>query len=164
MEISNTYEVLSAGALYRREKEAGTELGLKAYAYWGKGNLCPDEMTNELMRKATSEIGYTSKILIYNGYPRSISQVAFLDIITNIGVAINIKVDEDVAIKRLLSRGRIDDDMSTIRTRIQVYHKNNEKVLNLYRPDRLIEVNGNNRPQEVVEEVLITLKDRGIVK
>lgn len=158
---SKKYEILSPGELYRKEKAAGTKFGLEAYSYWGNGNLCPDDMTNELMRRVTAELDYMGNIrtLIFNGYPRSKNQAEYLDSISHISTAINIRVDEDVAVERLLKRGRIDDTADTIKTRIKVYHKNNEDVLDHYRDGRLIEVNGNLTPKEVTH-LAITLLNR----
>ena len=75
--------VVTPGELYRKEAAAGTEFGLRAKEYWGDGNLCPNEMTNELMRK-TVEVAVTHLGWIFDGYPRTAVQSEYLDSITNL--------------------------------------------------------------------------------
>ena len=126
--------VLAPGRLYRSEYEQKTEFGLKAYSYWGNGNLCPDEMTNELMQNIMVAAG--SNNLIFDGYPRSKRQAEFLDVHCKIPLVLDLSVSEDTAIKRLLKRkeidNRSDDTEEIIRQRFIVYNKNNKDMVSYY--------------------------------
>ena len=151
------WNVLSPGSLYRKEFELKTEFGIKAYSYWGDGNLCPDDMTNELMKKAASDL--SSSKGIYNGYPRTIAQAKFLDSFDEIFAAIQIKVSDDVVIDRLVKRGRIDDTEEGIRTRLNIYHKNSSDLIDYYKvTNRFIAVDGSSTPEAVCEETIQALR------
>jgi len=147
------FKVLTTGALYREEKEAQTELGLRAYSYWGSGNLCPDDMTNELMQTVVSKIN-PGTALIFNGYPRTADQASFLEELAEIKLAINIKVDEDIAVKRMMARGRKGETPEVIKQRLNVYYKTGVLVRDFYNHShRLIEVDGNRTPEETFAKV-----------
>ena len=151
------YKILTTGELYRKEKDAGTELGLRAYSYWGNGNLCPDDMTNELMKNAVS--GFSPHdVAIFNGYPRTKAQAEYLDSVSKIGLALNIQVTDDEAIRRLLGRGRIDDTEEIIRHRLAVFHKNNIDIVGYYN-SRLKTVDSNGSPSDVLSKALPFILD-----
>jgi len=71
------YFPLAPGELYRKEAELKTEFGLRAKSYWGDGNLCPDEMTNELVKNTISR--FIRATFIFDGYPRTAVQAKYLD-------------------------------------------------------------------------------------
>lgn len=147
------FKVLTTGALYRKEKELGTELGLRAYSYWGEGNLCPDHMTNELMQSVVARVSL-GESLIFNGYPRTVDQAHFLEELSDIKLAISIEVDDDVAVQRMLKRGREGETAEVIKQRLQVYYKNSDLLKSFYNDgNRLIEVDGNGTPEETFAAV-----------
>jgi adenylate kinase len=129
------YRTLTTGELYRTEASLGTEFGLKAKEYWGNGNLCPDEMTNELMRKYVSDLAGGN--VIFDGYPRTAAQAVFLDGIAKIDLVLDLHISDDVAVKRLLRRGltenRPDDTEEVITQRLKVYHANNIGLVEYYK-------------------------------
>jgi adenylate kinase len=144
--------VITPGELYRKEAELGTEFGLRAQAYWGDGNLCPDEMTNELMRK-TIKTGATYIGQIFDGYPRTIVQAEYLDSITQIDLVFDISISDDVAVKRLLRRATIenrpDDTEEIIQQRLNVYHTNNDSIVQYYSGDeRYKKIFGEGTPKD----------------
>lgn len=132
-----SYFILTPGELYRREKELQTEFGLRAYAYWGNGNLCPNEMTNELIHNTLKNSNCPN--IIFDGYPRTIVQAEFLDTISTIHMVIDLHINDDVSVKRLLRRREIenrpDDTEDIIRQRLTVYHTNNDAIINYYSKD-----------------------------
>ena len=151
----NNYQVITTGSIYRKEAEAGTEFGLKAKEYWSKGCLCPDEMTNNLIVKTISEL-QNKENLIFNGYPRTLNQAEFLDTITTITLAINLKVDEEVSIKRLFSRDREDDLEDIVRHRFAEYKIRSSSIIEYYsRSNRIHFINtSNSSEQETYEKAL----------
>ena len=126
------YQVLTTGALYRKEFEAKTPFGLEAHSYWGNGNLCPDDMTNELMFNTVLKLEDINHI-IFNGYPRTVEQSKFLENISKIGLVLDLIVLEENAIKRLLGRGRTDDTVEIIKHRFKVYKHNNAGLVDYYK-------------------------------
>lgn len=146
------FQVLTTGALYRAEKEKGTELGLKAFSYWGQGNLCPDDMTNELMQSVIA--GGIEQACIFNGYPRTVEQAYFLDELTDIALAINISVNDETAIQRMLSRGRSGETAEVISQRLKVYETTGADVRDFYSiGNRLITVDGSGTREETFAKV-----------
>lgn len=151
LENSYNFATLTTGALYRKEYEEGTDFGILAHKYWGSGNLCPNDMTNELMSIAYSK--QTSKDLVFNGYPRSISQAKYLDSLCTIDLALLLDAKKDIVINRLLKRKRLDDTKDVISKRFEVYTNNIEDVLDYYNSShRLRSIDGNLTPNEVFSE------------
>lgn len=127
--------LISPGAIFRREADLGTPLGLKAKnEYWGKGNLCPDEITNELVRSTLERLA-KSKVehTIFNGYPRRLSQAEFLQEISPIDLALDLSVTKETAVSRLLTRRRVDDTKEAIEQRFQAYLENNSDIVQYYK-------------------------------
>jgi len=149
------YTMISTGEIFRKEAEEGTELGVYARdKYWAKGNICPDNITNKIMKSALSKIPNKDN-LIFNGYPRAVSQAEFLETIIPIHMIINLKVEEKVAVKRLLGRGREDDTEEIIQQRFRQYEEKTKPISEFY-IDRVntnniyyTVVNANRTPKEV---------------
>ncbi|MCL2439574.1 MAG: adenylate kinase [Alphaproteobacteria bacterium] len=99
---------LSTGAMFRNEIERGTPLGLEVKDILARGDLVPDETTNNLVWKILNEIDL-SKGFILDGYPRNLEQAKSLDEMLRqfsiaIDMAINIEVSEERIIARLSGR------------------------------------------------------------
>ena len=147
------YTPLTPGQLYRTAYEQRTDFGVKAHSYWGSGGICPDDMTNELMRQTIANGPKDG--LVFDGYPRTLNQAQYLDGLVDVGLVLDLSIPDDVAVERLLRRSgvehRIDDTEDVIRQRLKVYHSNNEPIVTYYLSDlgryRLIDAN---RDREVV--------------
>jgi len=148
------FQILTTGDLYRKEFSLGTDFGIKAHSYWGQGNLCPDDMTNELMSRAL--VGLEKKEnIIFNGYPRTISQAEYLDKLIHIDVNLHLDVEEAIAIERLLRRGRIDDKEDVIRKRFTEYNIKTFPLLEYYsNTHRWHKVLSNRTEQEVLQNAV----------
>ena len=55
---------------------------------------------------------------------------------TDVSVMLNLQVDEDELVKRLLERGKVsgrsDDNLETIKSRLEVYHKQTAPLADYY--------------------------------
>lgn len=149
------WESLTPGAIFRKEAQLKTVLGLEARdKYWGKGNLCPDEMVNQLVKNELQRINYPEQI-VFNGYPRSLGQAEYLQSLHTPDLVLDLVVDEDVAVKRLLTRKREDDIEDVIRIRFADYNKNNLPIIEYYKGIMVYTaVDGNKTIEEVNNEVL----------
>ncbi|MFA5024255.1 MAG: nucleoside monophosphate kinase [Patescibacteria group bacterium] len=151
------YISLTPGALYRLEYKNKTEFGLKAQSYWGNGNLCPNEMTNELIKKTVESM--PKENLIFDGYPRTLNQAQFLDALMKIDLVIDLNISDNISVQRLLRRREIenrpDDTEDVIRQRLKVYHSNNDEIIKYYSSDleRYRLINADRPREEVLEEV-----------
>ena len=99
---------ISAGDLLRQEINKNNQTGIKLKDTIDKGNLVDDTIINDLINRVISNKKYFNK-MIFDGYPRNIPQIKYLDesLIKNnqkISCVININVDYDVMVKRILGR------------------------------------------------------------
>jgi adenylate kinase len=95
--------VVSSGDLFRAEMVKGSSLGLIAQQYVATGCLAPDELVNGIMSNQLKSLDLSRGFLL-DGYPRTVDQAAFLQRILPVNVAVFIKIPDELAVKRLLSR------------------------------------------------------------
>ncbi len=121
---------ISTGDVLRAEIKNGTELGKIAEGYTTTGKLVPDELMIKILAKTYDEQP-KGKGVIFDGFPRTIAQAEALKEMLekrgdSLGIMIELLVDEDVLMARLLNRaieqGRADDNEETIRNRFEVYN------------------------------------------
>ena len=132
---------ISTGDVLRSEIKQGTELGKIAQGYIDHGQLIPDElMIGILASKYDTFKG--SKGVIFDGFPRTIAQAEALKKMLEergekISAMINIQVDEDILMARLLRRatleGRADDNEETIKKRFAVYHNQTAPLIEWFK-------------------------------
>lgn len=131
-EIVNKYGMghISTGDVLRAEIKNGTELGKVAQGYISNGQLIPDELMIDILAK-TYDAQPAGKGVIFDGFPRTIAQAEALKKMLaerghEMGLMIELVVEEDVLMARLLNRakeqGRADDNEETIKKRFEVYH------------------------------------------
>ena len=177
---------IDVGELFRTEAQKGTELGLKAKAYWDKGKLVPDEttiaMVNNRLAQKDCEKGF-----IIDGYPRTLEQAKALDKVAKPDFVIELKIPDQISIKRLSARRycpkcgkiysllerrikycancklklirRADDRPKIIKTRLKFYHDQTEPILDYYKPRGIVyEVDGTKKIEEVFNAVVSVLK------
>lgn len=135
---------LSTGDLLRAEIAAKSELGRVAEGYISNGQLVPDEMIIEILDKAIEEkesAGHYNG-LILDGFPRTVAQAEALEALIRkrskeISVLLDLTVEEEELIDRLVKRGqtsgRSDDNLETIKKRLDVYHQKTEPVNDFYK-------------------------------
>ena len=121
---------ISTGDVLRAEIKNGTELGKVAQGYISQGQLIPDELMVDILAKVYDEQP-AGKGVIFDGFPRTIAQAEALKKMlaergSDMGIMIELVVEEDVLMARLLNRakeqGRADDNEETIKKRFEVYH------------------------------------------
>lgn len=131
---------ISTGDVLRSEMKNETELGKIAKDYIEKGQLVPDELIVNMLAKVLDSKA-NSKGVIFDGFPRTIPQAEALKKMlnergTDVSIMLNLQVDEDELIKRLLERGKVsgrsDDNLETIKSRLEVYHKQTAPLADFY--------------------------------
>lgn len=131
-EIVNRYNMghISTGDVLRGEIKNGTELGKIAKGYIDNGQLIPDELMIDILASTYDKFP-AGKGVIFDGFPRTIAQAEALkkmlqDRGHDMGIMVELVVEEDVLMARLLNRaiieGRADDNEETIKKRFAVYH------------------------------------------
>lgn len=93
---------ISTGDLVREEIRNRTDLGLEIKKYSDAGQLVPDEVITEILKKRLTP--GLSRGFILEGYPRSIEQARQLENIAKIDVVINLNVPDRVIVERLSTR------------------------------------------------------------
>ena len=128
---------ISTGDVLRDEIKKGTELGKTAQQFIDKGQLIPDELMISILASVYDTFGKGHKGVIFDGFPRTIAQAEALKQMLaerkhDMGVMIELIVDEDTLMKRLLNRaieqGRADDNEESIKKRFAVYHSQTEPL------------------------------------
>ena len=99
---------ISTGDILRGAVQAGTELGKKADGFMKAGDLVPDDLIMGIMEERLQEDDCKKGFLL-DGFPRTIPQAdALKELLTRIGVeldlAVNIDVPRDVILDRLTTR------------------------------------------------------------
>ena len=137
-EIVKRYNMghISTGDVLRAEIKAGTELGKIADGFISKGQLIPDDLITDILA-ATYDKYPAGQGVIFDGFPRTIPQAEALKKMHakrnhEMGVMIELVVEEDILMARLLNRakieGRADDNEETIKKRFAVYHEQTEPL------------------------------------
>lgn len=177
--ISKEYGLphISTGEVIRKNIAEKTSVGLAALKYIECGKLVPDEVVNELLR---GELVGKSGCLL-DGYPRTISQAKTLETITDVDVVLNIDVDLEAVVDRIVNRlvctrcgknynrklhssticecgaplsTRADDNEQTVRSRLKVYEESTKPLIEFYRAKgKLVDIDGNGSISEVFERI-----------
>ncbi len=95
---------ISTGDIFRSNLKEGTELGKKAQVYMDRGDLVPDELTEDLVMDRISrqdcENGY-----ILDGFPRNLHQAeALTKALAEKGEKIDVALDIEVPDENIISR------------------------------------------------------------
>ena len=109
--IINNFDLkqVSTGDLLRNEIKIQTDLGKQIESIINNGKLVSDDVVNTLIRKIIS-VPKNSNRLIFDGYPRTISQVYSLEKLLKefnqkISIVFNLNIDKDIVSKR--ANGRV---------------------------------------------------------
>ena len=138
---TTSYLHLSTGELLRKEIEMKTTLGIQVKDIMNRGELVSDELVLKIVRQ---NLDKNNQGWILDGYPRNLSQAnslneVLIQINQPLEVVFYLDIPEEVLIKRLLLRGRKDDTEDTIRTRVDIYKKTTEPLIQYFEDLSLLE-------------------------
>ena len=146
----NGFQV-STGDILRDEIKKDTEIGKKIINDMDNGKFVSDEIVNSLISNIIFDPQKKNR-LIFDGYPRSLSQAKNLDLLlkeTNqkIEYIFFLNVNKDTIIKRIQKRKNIeqrsDDDLETILKRHETYMERTKPVLDFYsKNENFYEIDG----------------------
>ena len=119
------YFQLSTGDLLRNEIKKKTDLGTDIEDKISKGNFVSDNIVNNLLKNCINELKFRDRI-IFDGYPRTITQSKHLDLILTefnqkIDLIISLYVPREIVEKRI--SGRLTCDKCNI-TLNKFFNKN----------------------------------------
>ncbi len=153
---------LSTGEVLRAEIKSGTALGKEIDELISKGNLVPDDMMYGVIENYIANLPQDCKGTIFDGYPRTVTQAeALTELLKKYNmeaIMIDLLVDEQLLIQRLIERGKVsgraDDNLNTIRHRIAVYHNQTEPIAHYYlHQGNYFAVNGNQQVEDVFLQI-----------
>lgn len=159
---------LSSGDIFRGLSPE-SPAGKLFHNYAGKGLLLPDEVTIQIWNHyvhgliATNRYFPEQQLLLLDGIPRTIRQANLLDKLIKIEKVIVLSIeDAEELIKRIQRRALIEkrmDDMHTdvLRTRMEVYERDTAKLLDHYPKELIARFNADQKPLDVLRDVLISL-------
>lgn len=177
---------ISTGDMLRAEMKAGSELGKSAKSYIDKGALVPDSVIIGMMGERMKADDAKGGVLL-DGFPRTVAQAEALDGIATIDAVINLEVDVQVIVDRVLARKvcekcgevystktyakaecekcggalitRADDNEQTIRERFSVYEEQTFPLIDYYAKRGLVHnVDGTMPIDEEAEYICSILK------
>ena len=158
---------ISTGDLLRNEVKMKTDIGKVIDETISKGDFATDDIVNELIKNVVFDPIKKNK-LIFDGYPRSLSQAKNLDLLLNnskqkIDYIFFLNVKKDTIIKRIERRKilekRSDDDSTTILKRYDIYMHETKPVLDFYSSKKgFYEVDGSLNIEQITNKIDDILK------
>ena len=171
---------VSTGDMLREAVSSGSKIGLAAKVFMEAGELVPDEVIIGLINERIKQNDASNGVL-FDGFPRTISQAEELAKIAVITSVISIEVSDESIVERIVGRRmdpdtgaiyhtkfnpapnsisdrliqRKDDNESTVRKRLMAYHEQTSPLAVWYENQGvLVRVNGNQSIIEVGDEII----------
>lgn len=186
--ITDKYDLphISTGDIFRENIKKQTPIGVKIKKVMDSGNLCPNDMTVELVKDRLSQPDCANGYLL-DGFPRNIEQAEALDSFDSPDVVINIDVNLEKIEHRIVGRRncpkcngsfhidfignretcpdcgeklviRKDDNPETVKERLAVYAKQTAPLIEYYsKQGKLKSVDGDKSITEVFEQIVKVL-------
>lgn len=144
---------ISSGELARAHGFAGSSAEKS-------GQLDPDENKIQTLVKQAID---GSDTYILDGFPRMVSQIESVNL--PLDAVLYLNCEPSVGAERLLSRGRPDDQLEIIGSRVAVYWTHTHPLVEYFNKKKLlIEINANGTIGETLGRAVIQLGKRGIVE
>lgn len=182
--ISKRYNLpaISTGDIFRENIKNQTALGIKVKTIMDSGNLCPDDLTIELVKDRLSQPDCANGYLL-DGFPRNLVQAQALDVFSTPDKILDIDVDLNKIERRLIGRRscpkcngsfhidfigdtkvcptcgaeliiRKDDNVETVKERLSVYQKQTAPLIEYYKNHNILfEINGDQKIEDVFSEI-----------
>jgi adenylate kinase len=133
------------------------------------GGLIDSEQVNGIIEAALDRASNVGKVIL-DGFPRTIEQAEWLVKSCNggkreISLAIVLEVPRAELIKRLEIRGRVDDTLEAIDSRLQVYRKEIYPILNYFTEQniRIAHIDGVGTVGQVHDKIMEELQAIGLL-
>ncbi len=186
--IAEKYNIphISTGEIFRANIQKGTPLGIEVKSVMDSGNLCPDQLTIELVRDRLKSQDCANGYLL-DGFPRNLVQAKALDTFEAPDVVLELEVDFKKLEARITGRRscaeckgtfhissigdtkvcpncgaelyvRKDDTPETVRERLTVYTNKTQPLIEYYQQQgKLKKVDGNLAIDDVFKEIVKVL-------
>lgn len=178
---------ISTGDIFRDNIKRGTEIGLKIKSVIDGGDLCPDDLTIEIVRRRLAEPDCANGYLL-DGFPRNIAQAMALDRTDAPDKVIELVIPLEKIEKRITGRRccakcnnsfhidfigdrkdcpdcggklyvRDDDNPISVKERLTVYKSQTAPLIKYYeRQGKLLSINADCPVEEVFANILKVVK------
>lgn len=165
---------ISTGELLRDHIKRGTPLGKTADEYISKGQLIPDQLMIDILDDVLEKEASGKSGVVFDGFPRTIPQAEALKELlrkrgTDLHAVIGLEVPEDELVNRMLARGketgRADDNIETIKNRLDVYHNQTLPLRDYYTNEKkYLAINGLGIVDEIFRDIADQLERQTGVK
>ena len=157
----NGFQV-STGDMLRDEIQKNSEIGKMIINDMSEGKFVSDQIVNELIKNVVSNPDKKNK-LIFDGYPRSLSQAKNLDLLLKdleqkIDFIFFLNVSKETIVKRIEKRKvlekRSDDNLDTIKKRLDTYIETTRPVLDYYSQNsNFYEIDGGLKIEQITAKI-----------
>ena len=154
---------ISTGEVLRDHIKRETELGKIAKQYIDEGQLIPDELMISILDDVLEKEAKGKKGVIFDGFPRTIPQAEALNELlkkrgTELHAVVGLEVPEEELIRRMLNRGketgRADDNLETIKKRLNVYHNQTSPLKDHYKKqNKYLQINGSGNVDDIFRSI-----------
>ncbi|MEO1193070.1 MAG: adenylate kinase [Pseudomonadota bacterium] len=152
---------LSTGDMLRAEVASGSDLGRQAKEIMDEGRLMPDSLMLEMILNRMSQPDCAEGFIL-DGFPRTVAQAEGLtDMLAKNGkklhAVIEVRVPDQVLYDRIETRAketggaRSDDNVETLKKRLDVYHGQTAPILPYYESIGTLHVVDGMQPIEMVK-------------
>ena len=157
----NNFQI-STGDMLRNEIQKNSEIGNAIINDMNDGKFVSDEIVNKLIKNIIFDPLKKNK-LIFDGYPRSLSQAKNLDLLLEkseqkIDYIFFLNVNKETIIKRIQKRKKIekrsDDELNTILKRYDTYMDTTRPVLDFYsKNENFHEIDGSQEIEQITNKI-----------
>ena len=157
----NAFQV-STGDMLRDEIQKNSEIGKKIINDMNEGKFVTDKIVNDLIKDIIFDEKKKNR-LIFDGYPRSLSQAKNLSLLLDnssqkIDLIFFLNVNKETIIKRIKKRKileqRSDDDLDTILKRYDTYMETTKPVLEFYSTNKnFYEIDGTLEIDQITNKI-----------
>ena len=161
VEKLNGYQI-STGDILREEIKKDTDIGKKIINNMNEGKFVNDEIVNSLLKTHIFDLNKKQK-LIFDGYPRSLSQAKNLESLLNdsnqkIDHIFFLNVSKETIVERIKKRKvlekRSDDELEIILKRYDTYMETTKPVLEYYsKKQNFYELDGNMEIHQINKQI-----------
>jgi len=153
---------ISTGDMLRNEIQKDSEIGKKIINDMSDGKFVSDDIVNKLIKDVIFDPKKKNK-LIFDGYPRSLSQAKNLKLLLDesdqkIDFIFFLNVNKNTIVQRIEKRKvlekRSDDDLNTILKRYDTYMETTRPVLDFYsKNSNFYEIDGSLEIDEITSKI-----------
>jgi adenylate kinase len=165
MEQQWPMKVIVTGDLFRDLAKHDTDVGNCIKAIFEQGGLPFDDLATTMWMHEIAYTVHENEGIMCDGFPRREEEAKnldrFLEFLNRLARTrvIYLHVSSEEVQRRMLARGRFDDTEQAITGRITYFHERVIPVVDYYREQkRLIEVNGEQSPEQVHENIVKALE------